>query len=105
MHRIKLEYLQVTSGVGGSPLPLSGSILPANGFDAAAVGNGPVDAAINAIKRIINRKMTLQDILIQNITKGSGDLGKVHAGGKRWRDLSGFLGQHRHCGSFGRGLH
>jgi 2-isopropylmalate synthase len=78
MHRIKLEYLQVTSGVGVKPIAAIGLDIAGERFDAAAVGNGPVDAAINAIKRIINRKMTLQDILIQNITKGSGDLGKVH---------------------------
>ena len=77
-HRIKMEYLQVTSGLGVRPIASIGLDIAGEKFEAAAQGNGPVDAAINAIKRIINRKMTLQDMLIQNITKGSGDLGKVH---------------------------
>ena len=47
-------------------------------FEAAASGNGPVDAAINAVKQIIHRKMTVQEFLIQAITKGSDDVGKVH---------------------------
>ena len=76
--RIKIDYLQVTSGVGLRPIASIGLDIAGEKFEGAANGNGPVDAAINAIKKIINRKMTLQDILIQNITKGSGDLGKVH---------------------------
>lgn len=47
-------------------------------FEAAASGNGPVDAAINAIKIIIRRKMLLKEFLIQAINKGSNDVGKVH---------------------------
>lgn len=78
MHRIKMDFLQVTAGVGVTPVAAIGLDIAGEKFEAAAKGNGPVDAAINAIKKIINRKMTLQDILIQNITKGSGDLGKVH---------------------------
>ena len=64
-HRIKLEYLQVTSGVGEK-------------FEAAASGNGPVDAAIKALKKIIDRHMTLKEFTIQAISKGSDDMGKVH---------------------------
>ena len=77
-HHIKLEYLQVTSGVGIKPVAAIRLDISGEKFEAAARGNGPVDAAINAIKKIISRKMTLQEILIQNITKGSGDVGKVH---------------------------
>ena len=77
-HHIKLEYLQVTSGVGIKPVAAIRLDISGEKFEAAASGNGPVDAAINAIKKIISRKMTLQEILIQNITKGSGDVGKVH---------------------------
>ena len=42
------------------------------------VGNGPVDAAINAVKQIIRRQVTLEEFLIQAITRGSDDVGKVH---------------------------
>lgn len=77
-HHITLEYLQVTSGVGVQPVAAIRLDIAGEKFEAAASGNGPVDAAINAIKKVINRKMTLQEILIQNMTKGSGDMGKVH---------------------------
>ena len=73
-----LEYLQVTSGVGVKPVAAIRLDITGEKFEAAASGNGPVDAAINAIKKIISRKMTLQEILIQNMTKGSSDMGKVH---------------------------
>lgn len=76
--RIKLEYLQVTSGVGIRSVASIGLNIAGEHFEAAASGNGPVDAGINALKRVINRKMTLNDFLIQAITKGSDDVGKVH---------------------------
>ena len=47
-------------------------------FEAAASGNGPVDAAIKALKCIIKREMTLKEFTIQAISKGSDDLAKVH---------------------------
>lgn len=77
-NRIKLDYLQVTSGVGIKPIASIGLIIGNEKFEAAATGNGPVDAAINALKKIINRKMTLQEFTIQAINKGSDDVGKVH---------------------------
>lgn len=45
---------------------------------AKAQGNGPVDAAINALKAIIGDRMTLCEFTIQSISKGSNDIGKVH---------------------------
>lgn len=76
--RIKLDYLQVTSGVGVQSVASIGLLIANEKFEAAASGNGPVDAAINALKRIINRTMSLQEFTIQAIDKGSDDLGKVH---------------------------
>ena len=40
-------------------------------FEAAASGNGPVDAAIKALKKIIDRHMVLKEFTIQAISKGS----------------------------------
>lgn len=77
-HRIKLEYLQVTSGVGIRPVASIGLNISGEHFEAAATGNGPVDAAINALKRIIERQMTIKEFTIQAISKGSDDMGKVH---------------------------
>lgn len=76
--RIRLEYLQVTSGVGLQSVASVGLDIAGEHFEAASSGNGPVDAAIKAVKQIIRRKMTLQEFLIQAITKGSDDIGKVH---------------------------
>lgn len=75
---IRLDYLQVTSGVGLRSVASIGLDIAGEKFEDAATGNGPVDAAIKALKKIINRKMTLKEFTIQAINKGSDDVGKVH---------------------------
>lgn len=77
-HRVKIDYLQVTSGIGVRSVASLGLDVSGEKFSAAAEGNGPVDAAINALKKIINRQMTLKEFTIQAISKGSDDMGKVH---------------------------
>ncbi|MDD4590116.1 MAG: 2-isopropylmalate synthase [Parabacteroides sp.] len=77
-HRVKIDYLQVTSGVGVRSVASLGLNISGEKFEAAAEGNGPVDAAIKALKKIINRQMTLKEFTIQAISKGSDDVGKVH---------------------------
>ena len=77
-NRIKLDYLQVSSGVGMRPVASVGLDIAGEKFEACATGNGPVDAAIRAIKKIINRQMLIKDFLIQAFDKGSNDVGKVH---------------------------
>jgi len=76
--RIKLDYLQVTSGKGVKAVASVGLDIAGEKFEAAASGNGPVDAAIKAVKQIIRREMTLQEFTIQAINRGSDDVGKVH---------------------------
>ena len=78
LHRIRLEYMQVTSGVGLRPVASVCLNIAGEKFEAAASGNGPVDAAIKAVKMIIHRRMVIQEFLIQAINKGSDDIGKVH---------------------------
>lgn len=77
-HHIKLEALQVTSGKGIKPMAAIRVNIAGETFEAAASGNGPVDAAIRALKRIVQRQMTLKEFTIQAITQGSDDVGKVH---------------------------
>ena len=77
-HRIKLDFLQVTSGVGVQSVASLGLNISGEKFEACASGNGPVDAAIKALKKIIDRHMTLKEFTIQAISKGSDDMGKVH---------------------------
>jgi len=76
--RIKLDHLQVVTGKG--VMPMASIILEIAGekFEATSSGNGPVDAAIKALKKIVNRETTVQEFLIQAMTKGSDDTGKVH---------------------------
>ena len=75
---IRLDYLQVTSGVGVRPVASIGLDIAGEKFEAAATGNGPVDAAIKALKQIVKRQMVLKEFTIQSINKGSDDVGKVH---------------------------
>ncbi|MCH5234569.1 MAG: 2-isopropylmalate synthase [Muribaculaceae bacterium] len=77
-HRIKLDFLQVTSGVGVHAVASVGLDIAGEKFEACSSGNGPVDAAINAVKLIIRRTMVLKEFLIQAFNKGSNDIGKVH---------------------------
>jgi 2-isopropylmalate synthase len=77
-HAVKLEFLQVTSGCGVKSVASIGLDISGQKFEAAASGNGPVDAAIRALKRIIMKEMTLKEFTIQAISKGSDDVGKVH---------------------------
>ena len=76
--RIKLDYLQVTSGIGVRSVATVGLCTASEKFADCAAVNGPVDAAITAIKQIIHRQMIVQEFLIQAITRGSNDVGKVH---------------------------
>ena len=64
--------------MGVRPVASIGLDIAGEKFESAASGNGPVDAAIKALKNIIKRNMTIKEFTIQNITKGSDDVGKVH---------------------------
>jgi len=76
--RIKLVNLQVICGKGS--IPSATVTLEINGqhSTATSAGNGPIDAAFNAVKQIVTKKARLEEFLIQAITRGSNDLGKVH---------------------------
>ena len=75
---LKLDLLQVVCGK--STVPMATVRLKINDeiLSATASGNGPIDAAFSAVKQLINRKVKLEEFLIQAITRGSDDLGKVH---------------------------
>ena len=64
-HNVKLDYLQVTTGKGVRSVASIGLIIANEKFESAASGNGPVDAAIKALKTIIKREMTLKEFTIQ----------------------------------------
>lgn len=75
---LHLEQLQVLCGKG--TIPVASVTLTWDGVSHSATseGNGPVDAAINAVKTVLTKKVRIEEFLIQAITRGSDDLGKVH---------------------------
>ena len=77
-NHVQLESLQVTTGKGVRPIAAIRLKVANEIFEAASIGNGPVDASIKALKQIIRREMTLKEMTIQAISKGSDDLCKVH---------------------------
>lgn len=75
---IRLESLEVVSGKGKRAKANICLNVAGESVEATAEGNGPVDAAIKALKQVVKREMTLQEFLIQSISRGSDDTGKVH---------------------------
>ncbi|NOY38255.1 MAG: 2-isopropylmalate synthase [Chlorobi bacterium] len=75
---IKLELLQVICGKSSVPTATVKVRMNGDVLSASATGNGPIDAAFTAVKHLTKRKVHLEEFLIQAITQGSDDLGKVH---------------------------
>lgn len=74
----KLEYLHVNCGI--NVIPSATVKLKINDRDtelAAACGNGPVDAAFKAIKKIIGSTYKLQDFNINSVSNTTEALGEV----------------------------
>jgi len=75
---IKLDYLQVSTGTSDETMATVRLNINGEVQSATASGNGPVDASFSAVKQLIKRKLHLEEFLIQAITRGSDDIGKVH---------------------------
>lgn len=75
---LKLELLQVTCGKSTFPVATVGMRINGEVHTSTAAGNGPIDASFTAVKQLIKKTIVLEEFLIQAITKGSDDLGKVH---------------------------
>jgi 2-isopropylmalate synthase len=75
---LKLDLLQVSCGKSLIPVATIGLKINGEVHVATASGNGPIDAAFTAVKQLISKTVHLEEFLIQAITKGSDDLGKVH---------------------------
>jgi 2-isopropylmalate synthase len=76
--KIKLEYLQVLCGKSAIPVATVSLTLDGKTFTETTSGDGPVDAAFTAVRKIVKTKVKLEEFLIQAITRGSDDVGKVH---------------------------
>lgn len=73
-----LKSLKVTSVMPGNP---DATVILKKGNHEISMkeyGNGPIDAAYKAINKIVNKKINLEEYLVQAITGGSEDLGRVH---------------------------
>ncbi len=75
---LKLENLQVLCGKSTTPVATVGILVNGEVHTSTASGNGPIDAAFTAVKHLISKTVHLEEFLIQAITRGSDDLGKVH---------------------------
>ena len=74
---LSLKFLQVTTG---TLVPTATVVLKFGDHErmAIATGNGPVDAAVSAIRKLINERIVLSEFLMQAVTRGSNDVGRVH---------------------------
>lgn len=90
--RLKLESLQVLCGNSVMPVATVGIRINGEVHTSTAPGNGPIDAAFTAVKHLIHENVHLEEFLIQAITRGSDDMGKVHIqvehGGNIWYGFS-----------------
>ena len=75
---VKLEALEVTTGKGVVPDATIKLNVDGESYIAQSTGNGPLDASIKALKKIVLRTMTLKEMTIQALSKGSDDACKVH---------------------------
>ncbi len=74
----ELKLLQVLCGKSAVPVATVKIAVNEEIVTATASGNGPVDASFSAVNKIIQKKVKLEEFLIQAITRGKDDLGKVH---------------------------
>ena len=75
---LKLDLLQVSCGKSLLPVATVGLKINGEVHFSTATGNGPIDAAFTAVRQLISKTVHLEEFLIQAITKGSDDQGKVH---------------------------
>jgi len=75
---LHLHNLQVVCGKGTTPVATVTMEWDGKYHTITSEGNGPVDASINAVKDILKKKVRIEEFLIQAITRGSDDMGKVH---------------------------
>lgn len=73
-----LELLEVICGKPVTPMATVKLLVSGKQYSQTATGNGPIDASFTAVNKILKKKVVLEEFLVQAITKGSDDYGKVH---------------------------
>jgi 2-isopropylmalate synthase len=76
--KIRLKYLQVECGKNVKPSATVKLIIDGEECEGTASGNGPVDAAFKAVRNLTGKQIKLEEYLVQAITGGTDDVGKVH---------------------------
>lgn len=74
---LSIKGLQVTCGDQASPEASVRLHYKGSDHEAKSTGNGPVDATIKAIEKIIGRKFNIKEFNIHAIHSGSDDVSKV----------------------------
>lgn len=77
-----LEGFQITSGMNMTPVAFVRLQTPDGSVEATAHGDGPVEAAFQAINRITGITPTLESYRIQAVTGGGDALGEVSIGAR-----------------------
>ena len=75
---VSLKLLQVLAGMSTTPMATVHILINGEEKAATAEGNGAFDAAFKAVTKLIDEPFDLDEFLIQAITRGSDDVGKVH---------------------------
>ncbi|MBD3344831.1 MAG: 2-isopropylmalate synthase [Chitinivibrionales bacterium] len=78
----RLEYLNVSSGRGVIPTATVRIIAQDKVFQEAGCGDGAVDAATNAIDRVVGYKINVEEFHLDAVTQGREALGRVRIIGK-----------------------
>lgn len=76
--KVRLKFLQVVCGKSSVPMATVKLNIDGEICEATSSGNGPIDAAYSAVKKLISRKIVVEEFLVQAITRGCDDVGKVH---------------------------
>ena len=74
---IDLEYFHITSGNKMVPTATIGVTFDGKKIQEAACGDGPVDAAFNAVDRITSISVKLEDYQLRSVTSGKNAQGEV----------------------------
>jgi len=75
---IKLLSAQIAAGTAKKPHATITLKIDGKQSKAASYGNGPIDAAFRAVNTLVQKDVILDEFLIQAMSGGSDDLGKVH---------------------------
>ncbi|MEL6926832.1 MAG: alpha-isopropylmalate synthase regulatory domain-containing protein, partial [Bacteroidota bacterium] len=75
---IEINHVQVVCGKPLTPVATVELVVNGEVVRESATGNGPINACLRAIDKILQEKIDLDEFLVQAMSNGSSDTGKVH---------------------------